>query len=136
MDHMSKEPFELAWWPLALLALSAANSAGGDGERGLLAPPPLVDAAILALAAGGYLHYVLSVISETCAYLGIRCLAITPQKTEKAGGTGGARGARGAAAAATNGGSGGSARPSRAKAADAGTGATRARARSRSGRRK
>jgi len=78
MDHMAKEPFELTWWPLALLAASAANSAGGDGDAGLFAPPPAFDVAILGLAAAGYLHYVLSVISETCGYLGIRCLAITP----------------------------------------------------------
>ena len=79
MDHMAKEPFELAWWPLALLAAGIANSAGGDGgSSGAFIPPGLFDAAVLAAVAGGYLHYVLCVISETCAHLGIRCLSITP----------------------------------------------------------
>ena len=60
------------------LGAGIANSAGGDGASGLVAPPPAFDAAVLALVAAGYLHYVLGVISETCAYLGIQCLTIKP----------------------------------------------------------
>lgn len=92
MDHMAKEPFEPAWWPLAALGAGIANSAGGDGASGLVAPPPAFDAAVLALVAAGYLHYVLGVISETCAYLEIQCLTIKPVVAAAGNGGGGGGG--------------------------------------------
>jgi ethanolaminephosphotransferase len=92
MDHMAKEPFEPAWWPLAALGAGIANSAGGDGASGLVAPPPAFDSAVLALVAAGYLHYVLGVISETCAYLGIQCLTIKPVVAAAGNGGGGGGG--------------------------------------------
>ena len=74
MDHMAKEPFELAWWPILLLVALLAN-----------ARVHAVDSAVAtwgfaALAVAGYLHYVMSVINEICGFLGINCLTIKPSR--------------------------------------------------------
>ena len=37
----------------------------------------MVDCALLCGACFGYLHYVISVINEICAYLDITCLTLT-----------------------------------------------------------
>ena len=72
MDHMGKEPFEPLGWPLALLVLNIACRR---------ADIPRLAAYVWGLAAtmlAGYLHYITSVISEICAFLGIACLTIKP----------------------------------------------------------
>ena len=81
MDHMAKEPFELAWWPVGVLAaVTACAAAGGVGP---------IDATTgvfigLVIVAAGYVHYVVCVIGQICAFLGIKCLTI-PVKDEGGG---------------------------------------------------
>jgi len=93
MDHMSKEPFEVVWWPLALLtaggahsALSRARAASSNGKTSPLfgVSPDAVVAVNLLVISVGYLHYVTCVIRETCAFLGIRCLTIDVERARKA----------------------------------------------------
>lgn len=89
MDHMAKEPFEVVWWPLALLSAgglhSAASRLRGPGAPPLLGvSPDAVVAFNLAVISAGYLHYVTSVIWETCAFLGIRCLTIDVERARRA----------------------------------------------------
>ena len=70
MDHMAKEPFEALGWPLALLALNIAGRRAGV---------PWLTGYVWGIAAimlAGYLHYITSVISEICSFLGIACLTI------------------------------------------------------------
>lgn len=86
MDHMSKEPFEVVWWPLALLSAGALHSALSrrQGSPVLGISPDAVVAVNLFIVSVGYLHYVTSVISETCSFLGIKCLTIDVEKARKA----------------------------------------------------
>ncbi len=70
MDHMAKEPFEVAWWPLVLMAALILNS------RLQVANPAVAAWAALAVTLAGYLHYTVHVVNEICAYLGINCLTI------------------------------------------------------------
>ncbi|KAL6785264.1 EPT1 [Auxenochlorella protothecoides x Auxenochlorella symbiontica] len=77
MAHMAKEPFRVAGWPLAAMGLQVANGLL-PGAGPLLRPAPLA-AAVAAVVVAGYIHYVVSVIREVCAYLGIRALTITPK---------------------------------------------------------
>ena len=79
VDHMAKEPFELAWWPVAVVAAVTANAAAGGG-----AVDPTAAACIgLAVVTAGYAHYVVCVIRQICDYLGIACLTI-PVRREAA----------------------------------------------------
>ena len=71
MAHMAKEPFEVAAWPLALMAAQGANLVlGGPLDPALLAY------AVNAVVVVGYLHYVVAMINEICAFLDIPCLTI------------------------------------------------------------
>ena len=72
MDHMAKEPFELAWWPILALVLLLANA------RVHAVDSVLATWAFAGVAVAGYLHYVISVINEICGFLGISCLTIKP----------------------------------------------------------
>lgn len=79
VDHMAKEPFELVWWPVAVLAAVTANAAGGGPVD------PTVGAIIgLTVVSAGYLHYVTTLVAQICAYLGIKCLTIPVRKTAAA----------------------------------------------------
>jgi ethanolaminephosphotransferase len=75
MAHMCKEPFQPPLWAIMGMALVAANG------RLRLYDPLTVTAAWNVVVLAGYLHYVLSVISQICYFLGIRCLSL-----KKAGG--------------------------------------------------
>ena len=70
MAHMSKEPFRIAVWPLLLIVFQVLNHIIVLFDEVLLAYA--VNAVILV----GYLHYVVSLINEICAYLGINVLTI------------------------------------------------------------
>jgi ethanolaminephosphotransferase len=72
LAHMSKQPFSVAPWPLALIAAQLVN-----GRLQLVDAAALAQAA-RALVALGYLHYVVSVVGEICAFFGIRALTIAP----------------------------------------------------------
>lgn len=74
MDHMCKEHFEILWWPVLALVLLLANS------RAQFVDSAFTAWGFAALMLFGYLHYVTSVISEICGFLGIRCLTIKPSK--------------------------------------------------------
>lgn len=110
MDHMAKEPFEVVWWPLALLSAGGLHSAasrrfgppGSGSTRFLGVSPDAVVAFNLAVISAGYLHYVTSVIRETCAFLGIRCLTIDVERARRAKEEEAAKGATAASAAATS----------------------------------
>lgn len=74
MDHMCKEPFRSPLLPLAVLTVAAANSV-----------LQLVDARATAATLAGamivyYLVYVTTIVDQVCAYLGIKCLTITPKR--------------------------------------------------------
>ena len=70
MAHMTKEPFSIAAWPVALLAVGFVN------DRLQLVSITLVAWAILLTLMAGYLHYVVSVIGQICGALNINCLTI------------------------------------------------------------
>ena len=70
MAHMSKEPFQPSMWPILALAAAALNL------RLKFADPLLLAGALAVATCVAYLHYVLRVIAEICAYLGIDCLRI------------------------------------------------------------
>ena len=124
MDHMAKEPFEVVWWPLVSLSAGALHSAASR-RRGIPVFGVSPDAIVyfnLAVISLGYLHYVTGVISETCSFLGIRCLTIDVERARRAkeeaaavaegrsGRSGGAAretAGNGGGAAASNGGGGG-----------------------------
>jgi hypothetical protein len=87
MDHMAKEPFEVVWWPLVLLSAGGIHSAASRAlgtPRLLGVSPDAVVAFNLLVISIGYLHYVTGVISETCSFLGIRCLTIDVEKARRA----------------------------------------------------
>ena len=75
VDHMAKEPFGLVWWPVAIVAAVTANAAGGGPVDATVAA-----VAGFAVAALGYLHYVIAVVRQICDYLGIKCLTIPVRK--------------------------------------------------------
>jgi ethanolaminephosphotransferase len=68
--HMSKEPFSVAAWPLALIAAQIANHFGGPLDPFALA------CAVHAVVVTGYLHYVVCVVGEISGFLGINALTI------------------------------------------------------------
>jgi len=74
IDHMAKEPFSIAWWPVAAMLLLLANSR----TQYLDSAVATYSFAVLMLA--GYLHYVTHIINEICAFLGINCLTIKPPR--------------------------------------------------------
>ena len=73
MAHMAKEPFSIAVWPLVLILLQVGNYYGGGLDTAMLAY------AVNAVVVAGYLHYVVSMTNEICAYLGIKALTISPK---------------------------------------------------------
>ena len=75
MDHMSKEPFEIFWWPVWLLGALILNS------RLQLINPAFAAWLTAAAAVAGYLQYVLSIIDQICQFLDINCLTIKHKKT-------------------------------------------------------
>jgi hypothetical protein len=96
MAHMCKEPFTPPMALIGLMAFGAANS------RLRLLDPLAVTLALDAIALLAYLHYVLSVISQICGFLGIRCLSLArPQGASD--GADAAADADGAAAGAAGG---------------------------------
>lgn len=105
MDHMAKEPFEVIWWPLVLLSAGVLHSAVSRGRQNgplLGVSPDAVVGVNLLIISVGYLHYVTSVISETCSFFGIRCLTIDVEKAKRAKEeAAAAEGRRSVAAAAT-----------------------------------
>jgi ethanolaminephosphotransferase len=97
MAHMCKEPFEPPMWAILAMAAGAANS------RLRVVDPLALTLALDAVVLAAYLHYVLSVIGEICAFLGIRCLSLAkpaPPAAAGAGASGGAAGLRPALAGA------------------------------------
>ena len=70
MSHMSKEPFHLAYWPLAAMASTLLNS-----YYHFLPALPLASFVGVILLAG-YLRYVSAVVGEICDYLHIKCFSI------------------------------------------------------------
>lgn len=70
MAHMSKEPFEVAAWPLVAMAAQIANHFLGWLD------PVLLGYSVNAVVVAGYLHYVISMINEICAFLKIPCLTV------------------------------------------------------------
>lgn len=70
MAHMAKEPFEVAIWPLAAMALQLGNAWSQSLD------PTLLAYAVNAVVVGGYLHYVVVMINEICGFLGIPCLTV------------------------------------------------------------
>jgi ethanolaminephosphotransferase len=72
MAHMSKQPFSVAVWPLALMLAQVANHFAGVAEPFALAH------AVHGVVLAGYLHYVITMVGEICAFLGIRALTIKP----------------------------------------------------------
>lgn len=70
MAHMCKEPFIPPLWAIMSMAFAAANS------RMRWADPLTVTTGLSVVVLAAYLHYVLSVINEICAFLGIRCLSL------------------------------------------------------------
>eukprot|EP00887_Chlorella_sp_A99_P008007 scaffold12.g8007.t1 len=71
MCHMSKEPFEVAVWPLAAIAFQVANH-----HLVQLLDPLLLAYAVNAVVVAGYLAYVVSMVNEICAFLQIPCLTV------------------------------------------------------------
>ncbi|KXZ42693.1 hypothetical protein GPECTOR_124g493 [Gonium pectorale] len=74
MDHMCKEPFKPPLVPLGLLGAAAANSLAGLVDGRLMA------AGCVALMGPYYLWYVTTIVGQICAFLGIKCLTITPKR--------------------------------------------------------
>lgn len=72
MAHMSKEPFSIALWPIILMLTQIGN------QFLKLANPVLLAYAVNVVVVAGYLHYVIGVIGEICAFLGIKALVIKP----------------------------------------------------------
>ncbi|CAK0780569.1 hypothetical protein CVIRNUC_005097 [Coccomyxa viridis] len=73
MDHMAKEPFEIFWMPiLALVMLLGLN-------RAAVVSSEVAAGSFAAIMTAYYLYYVTTTISEICAFLGIRCLTISPK---------------------------------------------------------
>lgn len=70
MAHMSKEPFRIAIWPIALMLVQIIN------EPLHFVQPLFLAYMINMVVVVGYLHYVISIISEICGFLGIRALTI------------------------------------------------------------
>uniref|UniRef100_A0A7R9YWU4 CDP-Ethanolamine:DAG ethanolamine phosphotransferase n=1 Tax=Chlamydomonas euryale TaxID=1486919 RepID=A0A7R9YWU4_9CHLO len=71
--HMAKEPVPVFYWAYALLLLGALN------HEVPFVSSRVAAGAMLAVAAAGYLHYVVSVVNQICDELGIRCFLITPR---------------------------------------------------------
>ncbi|PSC75152.1 CDP-Ethanolamine:DAG ethanolamine phosphotransferase [Micractinium conductrix] len=68
MAHMSKEPFSIALWTIAAMAAQILNHMFGWVD-------PLTCAyAVNAVVVVGYLHYVICMVREICAFLKIPCL--------------------------------------------------------------
>lgn len=87
MAHMAKEPFAVAAWPLAVMASVTANSVAG----GAVVDPFVGVVGGMTIILIGYLHYVVSVVGDVTAYLGIKCLTIPVAAAGKAAlGNGGA----------------------------------------------
>lgn len=76
MAHMSKESFQIAILPNILIMLQILNFFVEAFE------PTGIAYAVLAGTAVGYLQYILSVISEICAFLGISALTIKARKMD------------------------------------------------------
>ncbi|KAI3425927.1 hypothetical protein D9Q98_007899 [Chlorella vulgaris] len=70
MAHMSKEPFSMTAWPLMLMAFQIAT------HRNPCLDPVIVGYSVNAVVVLGYLHYVISMVNEICAYLKIPCLTV------------------------------------------------------------
>ena len=73
MAHMAKEPYSIAAWPMVALALQAAApwlvpATGAD--------PLLFSWSLNLVVTAGYLHYVVSVVRQVAAFLGIYALTI------------------------------------------------------------
>lgn len=76
MAHMAKEAFTPSWVPFAGLVFGVVN-AEVDFVHG--------ESLAYGMAAGVaalYLHYVVNVVNQVCAYLGIRCLVLNGKKAE------------------------------------------------------
>jgi ethanolaminephosphotransferase len=70
MAHMSKEPYEVTAWPLVLLAVQVANHVVPFADAALL------NYSVCAVSLVLYLHYVVSMVREICAFLCIPCLTV------------------------------------------------------------
>jgi hypothetical protein len=73
MAHMAKEPYSIAAWPMVALALQATApwlvpATGAD--------PMLLSWSLNLVVTAGYLHYVVSVVRQVAAFLGIYALTI------------------------------------------------------------
>lgn len=74
MAHMSKEPFQITTWSNVLILIQVLNYWTGSMDPVKLAYFVFVSVAV------GYLHYISSIVSEICAFLGISALKIKPVK--------------------------------------------------------
>lgn len=74
LAHMAKEPFQPPLFSTLLLTAGALSAWAGPAS--LRAPVTL---ALCLVQTVAYLHYVLSVIRQVCAHLGINCLTIKPK---------------------------------------------------------
>ena len=72
MSHMSKEPFQIAIWSNVLIGVQIFNYFAGFMD------PVTLSYIVFAGIFIGYLHYIISIISEICAFLGISALKIKP----------------------------------------------------------
>lgn len=70
MDHMSKEPFRVFWWPVWVMGALIAN------DQMHWFDPLVVTWLANLVVLIGYLHYVTSVVDDICAFLNIHCLTI------------------------------------------------------------
>lgn len=70
MAHMSKEPYEVTAWPLVVMAVQVANHFVPFADAVLL------NYSVCAVSLVLYLHYVVSMVREICAFLCIPCLTV------------------------------------------------------------
>ena len=77
VSHMSKQPFQLSYWPVIAMATTLTNS------YVQLVPAFPLAALVNGLVLAGYLHYVTHVVSEICDYLKIRCFKIPVVQDER-----------------------------------------------------
>jgi ethanolaminephosphotransferase len=71
--HMCKEPFDAPLWAMTLMALAIINKVMR------IVDPLRFTLGVDVLLLVGYLHYVVVVINQICAHLGIYCLTIKPK---------------------------------------------------------
>lgn len=77
MAHMCKDTFNVAIWPMIAITCQIVNS-----WTGIFGAMP-VACAVNMVVVVGYLHYVVAVVNEICAFLKIPCLTISSRLNAK-----------------------------------------------------